>query len=135
MDPDAWDEAVTVSLQSYATAHVVVRTSERDRLLSVLEASTPEQRRLGLMFRYRRELTHDGMLFKYPSEVVAKFYMHNTWMPLRIYFFDGAGLLVDMSDMEAMSSRPHSSSRPFQYALEVPMDIAARLGTTASIIV
>lgn len=99
-----------------------------DRLLHVLEASTPEQRRLGLMFRYRSEFKHDGMLFRYPSDVTAAFAMSNTWMPLRIYWFDAEGAYVGSADLEALSSKQAVSPKPFRYALEVPLDHVGILG-------
>jgi uncharacterized membrane protein (UPF0127 family) len=105
-----------------------VRAGEGERILRVLEASTPEQRRLGLMFRYRNEFSHDGMLFRYPSVVNASFHMANTLMPLRIYWFNEAGGLVGAADLEAQSSTLVPSPAPFRYALEVPRDIAEELG-------
>lgn len=121
----------------FPTSEVVVRCdpANEDRLLHVLEASTPEQRRLGLMFRYRSELQQDGMLFRYPSDVTAAFTMDNTWMPLRIYWFNAEGACVGSADLEAMSSKLVSSPRPFRYALEVPMDHCSYLGSTPQIVV
>lgn len=129
-----------IAFDAFPTSQVVVRCDRATgsevpgRLLQVLEASTPEQRRLGLMFRYRSELQHDGMLFRYPSDVTAAFTMDNTWMPLRIYWFDSEGACVGYADLEAMSSKRVPSPRPFRYALEIPLDHVGPLGINPSLV-
>lgn len=128
MDTLEWEQAMAAVSDSFPESEVVVRCGEADRLLHVLEASTPEQRRLGLMFRYRSELQHDGMLFRYPSDVIAAFHMENTYMPLRIYWFDVEGACVGSADLEAMSSKQVEAPRPFRYALEIPLDNAGVMG-------
>lgn len=115
--------------ETFPASQVVVRCDGVEHLLNVLEAATPEHRRLGLMFRYRSELQHDGMLFRYPSDVTAAFHMANTWMPLRIYWFDADGAFVGSADLEAQSSREVPAPRPFRYALEVPADRPAYMGS------
>lgn len=128
------DLASALKAESFPASTVVVRCNGAqnigpgERVLHVLEASTPAQRRLGLMFRYRSEMQHDGMLFRYPSDVTAAFTMDNTWMPLRIYWFNNEGACVGFADLEAMSSKQVTSPRPFRYALEVPADRSACLG-------
>lgn len=121
-------------VSEFPVSEVVVRSDGVDRLIHVLEASTPEQRRLGLMFRYRSELQHDGMLFRYPSDVTAAFHMANTWMPLRIYWFDVDGACVGSANLEALSSKQVESPRPFRYALEVPTDHVVAIGDAPRLI-
>jgi uncharacterized membrane protein (UPF0127 family) len=137
MDTQEWAQAMRAVSHPFPVSEVVVRCDGAvgdapGRLLRVLEASTPEQRRLGLMFRDRSELQQDGMLFRYPSDVTAAFSMNNTWMPLRIYWFNSEGACVGSADLEAMSSKQVPSPRPFRYALEVPMD--RTLGSNPSLI-
>jgi uncharacterized membrane protein (UPF0127 family) len=122
MDAGGWEDAMKAATEAFPASQVVVRCDDREHVLHVLEASTPEQRRLGLMFRYRNELQHDGMLFRYPSDVTAAFHMANTWMPLRIYWFDSEGACVGSANLEAHSSRQVPAPRPFRYALEMPAD-------------
>lgn len=122
------------ALEPFPASQVVVRCDGVERLINVLEASTPEQRRLGLMFRYRSELQHDGMLFRYPSDVTAAFHMANTWMPLRVYWFDVDGACVGTADLEAHSSKQIPAPRPFRYALEIPLDTAGSYGGSPGLI-
>lgn len=132
---DAYWANQNLDAEFFPASELVVRCGGDSRLMHVLEASSPEQRRLGLMFRYRTELQHDGMLFRYPSEVIAAFHMANTWMPLRVYWFDAAGDQIGYADLEAHSSKEVAPDRPFLYALEVPMDVALRLGDSVNLIV
>lgn len=135
MDAGTWEDAMRAAVETFPASQVVVRCDGVDRLINVLEASTPEHRRLGLMFRYRSELQHDGMLFRYPSDVTAAFHMANTWMPLRIYWFDSEGACVGTADLEALSSKEVPAPRPFRYALEIPLDRIPQFGGSPTLII
>lgn len=93
--------------------------------LNVEIAQKPEQLQKGLMFR--KELKDGfGMLFIFDRESPQNFWMKNTFIPLSIGFFDSKKVLVDIQDMQAVTSeldqRPpsYTSRKPAQYALEVP---------------
>lgn len=81
-------------------------------------AKTPEERALGLMGR--KELgKEEGMLFIFEEEGYHSFWMKNTFIPLSIAFIDREGRIVNIMDMEPLSLRSHTPSRPILYALEM----------------
>jgi uncharacterized membrane protein (UPF0127 family) len=102
----------------------------------LLLAETSEQRQRGLM-----EVTdpalggYDGMLFRFPDDVTAAFYMRNTPMPLSIAFIDEEGQLVSTTDMEPCEDRDgcplYPAAGPFRWAIEVPQGGLERLGLVA----
>lgn len=81
-------------------------------------ARTDEERGRGLM--NRESLGPDaGMLFIFPEQSVRSFWMQNTYIPLDIAFMDREFLVVDIQQMEPMSTTSHTSRAPAMYALEV----------------
>jgi len=81
-------------------------------------ARTPEQRAEGLM--YRQELPDGtGMLFVFEDNVVRSFWMQNTYLSLDIAFLDPALTIVDIQQMEPMTTDNHDSTAPAMFALEV----------------
>ncbi len=78
--------------------------------LTVELADTDEKRRLGLM--YRQSLPEDqGMLFVFPRSEILNFWMKNTFIPLSIAFIDEDFKIVDIQDMQPVTSileRPRS---------------------------
>lgn len=81
-------------------------------------ASTPQEREQGLMFR---ESVPDGtgMLFVFGDEAIRGFWMDNTYVDLDIAFLDASYRVVDIQQLEAMSTEVRDSRAPFMYALEV----------------
>jgi uncharacterized membrane protein (UPF0127 family) len=81
-------------------------------------ASTPQERERGLMFR---ESVPDGtgMLFVFGDEAIRGFWMDNTYVDLDIAFMDASYRIVDIQQLEAMSTEVQDSRAPFMYALEV----------------
>jgi len=89
-----------------------------DETLTVEIASTPEERARGLM--YRDSLgPKEGMLFVFPREEKAVFWMKNTPLPLSIAFIDERGVITEIQDMEPFDTTLHISRLPAKYALEV----------------
>lgn len=81
-------------------------------------ARTPDERAQGLM--YREELAEDaGMLFIFPEAAVRGFWMQNTYLPLDIAFLDPSFRVVDIQQMEPLTTDQHTARAPFMYALEV----------------
>lgn len=81
-------------------------------------ARTQEERSRGLM--YREDLPEDaGMLFIFPDNSVRGFWMQNTYLPLDIAFMDPSFRIVDIQQMEPMTTDQHLGRAPFTYALEV----------------
>ncbi|WP_126976676.1 DUF192 domain-containing protein [Frigidibacter oleivorans] len=95
---------------------------------SVEIADTPGERARGLMHR-ERLARGAGMLFVYPAEAPAAFWMKNTLIPLDILFFDGAGrLLTVQADAVPGDETPLPGGDRVQFVLEINGGLAARLG-------
>ncbi len=102
-----------------ATATIVVIGSEGEGVeLRVELARTAGERSRGLMFR--EELAEDGgMLFVFPEDTEAGFWMKDTLIPLSIAFIAADGTILDIQDMEPLSEDTHRPSEEYRYALEV----------------
>jgi uncharacterized membrane protein (UPF0127 family) len=65
----------------------------------------------------------EGMLFIFPSDTTAAFWMKDTRLALDVAFFAADGSLVDLLEMAPCPADPcpaYSPSGPYRYALEVP---------------
>jgi hypothetical protein len=82
-------------------------------------ASTPEEKRSGLMFR--QELPpNQGMLFTYNKPQQVSFWMANTAIPLDVGFFTADGKLQEVRSMKPFDlTSVVSKQNNIQYALEV----------------
>jgi len=93
--------------------------------LRVEVADEPAEWARGLMFR--TELAEDdGMLFAFPGDVTSSFWMQNTPLPLSIAFIAADGRILDLQDMEPLSTDLHAPPAPYRYALEVNQGYFAR---------
>lgn len=89
----------------------------------VLVADSPALRSQGL-----QEVTdlagYDGMLFVFPTDSEAWFWMRNTVLPLSIAFVDAEGHVVSSTDMEpcpeAVDCPSYGPAGRYRWALEVP---------------
>ena len=81
-------------------------------------ADTSLKRELGLMHR-KKMSPSQGMLFKFQSSHHLSFWMKNTYLPLDIAFIDDDGIILQISEMIPLSTRPVMSSTRCRYALEV----------------
>ncbi len=102
-----------------STATIVLTDDGGSRQeLTVELARTAGERSRGLMFR--EELAEDGgMLFVFPGDTEAGFWMKDTLIPLSIAFIAEDGVILDVQDMEALSEELHRPPAPYRYALEV----------------
>jgi hypothetical protein len=90
-------------------------------------AATEEERAQGLMFR--DDLPDGtGMLFVFPEQSVRSFWMQDTYVALDIAFIDTDFRIVDIQQMEPLSTDRHESPAPVMYALEVPLGWFAEHG-------
>jgi uncharacterized membrane protein (UPF0127 family) len=96
--------------------------------LKVEVAATDEQRQMGLMFR--EQLAEDeGMLFIFPTERRNSFWMHNTLIPLDMFFVDSEWNVVGVvENAEPLTDSPRGVAKMSQYVLEVPGGFAKRHG-------
>lgn len=86
--------------------------------LTVELARTGQDRNRGLMGR--EELPGDrGMLFVFPADTQAAFWMKDTLIPLSIAFIGEDGTVLDIQDMEPLTTETHHSPQTYRYALEV----------------
>jgi len=81
-------------------------------------ASTPDQRTLGLMYRFSLPAEH-GMLFVFPEPLPLAFWMRNTFIPLSIAYIDAEGRILNVVEMAPRSDASHPSRGDALYALEM----------------
>lgn len=81
-------------------------------------ASTQQQRATGLMWR-RDMPQHEGMLFVFEQAAVQCFWMMNTPSPLTAAFLADDGTIVNLADMQPLSTQSHCSKQPVRFVLEM----------------
>jgi uncharacterized membrane protein (UPF0127 family) len=81
-------------------------------------ARTEDERAEGLM--YRQELPDGvGMIFVFDDNEIRSFWMQNTYVALDIAYIDPGLVVVDIQQMEPLTTDPHQSAAPAMFALEV----------------
>ena len=81
-------------------------------------ARSPAERERGLMERTEMPADH-GMLFRFDDFRRHCLWMKNTPLPLSAAFMGEQGQIVDIIDLEPLSTAIRCSSEPARYALEV----------------
>ena len=81
-------------------------------------AKTESQRTKGLMFRKHLD-ENSGMLFDFGAKAQVCMWMKNTYIPLSVAFIDQDGTIVNIEDMEPLTTTSHCSSGLIVYALEM----------------
>lgn len=92
--------------------------SINDHNLSVMVASTPAERQMGLMFRTKLE-PNQGMLFVYTEAALHAMWMKNTNLPLSVAFVDAQGSIINIEDMQPHTLDSHAARRPAKFSIEV----------------
>ncbi len=96
---------------------IVFRNGDSETRLTVEVADDAAERAQGLMGR--ESLGEDaGMLFVWPEETSASFWMRDTAIPLSIAFIKADRTIVHVEDMAPLSDDFHTSPEPFRYAVE-----------------
>ena len=84
-------------------------------------ASSPEQRRRGLMFRRNLE-PRSGMLLVYSNSGDHRIWMKNMHIPLMVYWIDEQLTVVDAQRLSPCSADPcptFGAARPSRFVLEL----------------
>ncbi len=87
-------------------------------LINAQVAATPDQRSTGLMFRQQMP-QGEGMLFVFEQPSQQCFWMKNTPLPLTAAFVADDGSIVNLVDMQPLSTESHCSAKPVRYVLEM----------------
>lgn len=96
--------------------------------LKVEVASTPQQQQMGLMFR-EKMADDTGMLFVFPRSRHQSFWMHNTLLPLDMFFIDSNWQVVGVAEnAEPLTDDPREVEGDSQYVLEVNAGFAKAHG-------
>jgi uncharacterized membrane protein (UPF0127 family) len=111
--------------------------SSATRKFCGVHAETPQQQAKGLMGR--RDLGgYDAMVFSFPADTDAKFYMKDTLIPLTVAFFDSGGRFIGAADMPPCPARIRNcpqygppASTKYRTAIEVQQGGLSRLGAGA----
>jgi uncharacterized membrane protein (UPF0127 family) len=99
-------------------------------LIDAQVASLPAQRNTGLMWRQSMP-TNEGMLFVFEQPAVQCFWMQNTLLPLTAAFVADDGTIVNLADMQPLSTQSHCSTAPVRYVLEMHQGWFAQRGLQA----
>ncbi|MEH6790362.1 DUF192 domain-containing protein [Parasphingorhabdus sp.] len=108
-----------------------VRTAEATHAFVVEVAASVAEQAQGLMFR--TELAPDrGMIFPFPQDRMASFWMKNTVIPLDIIFIRRDGTIESIAaNTIPYSLAPVRSNEPVATVLEIAAGRAAELGLQA----
>ena len=107
---------------------IEVASGEARHRFTVEIADDVQERSRGLMFR--QSMAEDaGMLFIYPTERVASFWMKNTYIPLDMLFIASDGTILQIAPMtEPHSLVPVRSDAPVRAVLEINGGLSGTLG-------
>lgn len=96
--------------------------------LKVEVANTDATRQTGMMFR-ESMAEDEGMLFMFSTERHNSFWMHNTLIPLDMFFIDSDWKVVGVVEQATpQTDDPRNVQKMSQYVLEVNGGFAARHG-------
>ncbi|HYM02460.1 MAG TPA: DUF192 domain-containing protein [Stellaceae bacterium] len=123
--------AVRADLASFGKSALVIDTASGPQRFTVELAISPEQQEQGLMFR--RTLAADaGMLFEFPDDHPATFWMKNTLIPLDMLFITRDGKVADIHERAVPLSEAIIESKvPVRAVLELNGGTVSRLGIRA----
>lgn len=108
----------------FKKATIALTYKNNKKKINVELAETQEQHAQGLMFRKNLK-NNEGMLFIFDDEQIREFWMKNTLINLDIGYFDRTKKLIDIRQMQAVTSvmqielPTYPSKGPAKYALEM----------------
>lgn len=113
---------------SFEEAPLAIESSSGTLVFQVELATTPEQRRQGLMFRESLKADR-GMLFNFGRTAPVTMWMRNTFVSLDMLFIDENGRIAKIvADTEPLSDAVIGSGGPVRAVLELPAGTSAELG-------
>jgi hypothetical protein len=126
------DTSNSAAQTAASVAQVVLSAPGHDAVTVAVEvAETPSARQQGLM--YRKHLDPDaGMLFLFDREQQQTFWMHNTLVPLDMFFITHDWQVLGVvENATPLTDSPRSVPGSSQYVLEVNAGFARRHGLGA----
>jgi uncharacterized membrane protein (UPF0127 family) len=99
-------------------------------LITAQVASTPQQRSIGLMWR-QDMAPNEGMIFVFEQPQRQCFWMQNTYLPLTAAFIEDDGTIVNLADMQPLTTDSHCSAKPVRFVLEMHQGWFAKRGIGA----
>lgn len=104
-----------------------IRSAGAVHRFTVEVARSPEEQRIGMMFR--TSVPKDrGMLFPYDPPQPVAFWMRNTLIPLDMVFIRADGTIARIATATPLSDTPVPSGEPVAAVLEIRGGLAAELG-------
>ena len=108
----------------------MIRSGAKDHRFTAEVASTPQEQSVGMM--HRRSIAPDrAMLFPFPEEKVAGFWMMNTLIPLDMIFIRADGTIARIATAQPLDLTSVSSEVPVTAVLEIAGGRSAELGIRA----
>ena len=112
-----WPTTQKVAMKSQPS--IVIKTPLTSVQFQIELATTPEDRRRGLMFREQLP-ENEGMLFIFPQTQKHSFWMKNTFIPLDMIFIDKEKRIVGIvENAEPMTTETRTVPTASKYVLEL----------------
>ena len=102
----------------FQRAQIRIESASGGQTIDVELADSPTRRGRGLMFRQTLP-ADEGMIFLFASDTSGGFWMQNTFVPLSIAFIDASGAIINIQDMQPLSTMTVSPGAPYRWALEM----------------
>lgn len=107
-----------------------VKTTAGNTILIRLEVAADEaSRQQGLMNRTSLD-PDSGMIFVWDAPTGESFWMENTYIPLTVAFLAPDGTVLEMQDMQPMTTTLHTPHEQYQYAIEANLGFFSQNGIT-----
>lgn len=117
--------------ETATTGTMKVMSADRTHMFDIEIADEPNERSRGLMHRETLPEDH-GMLFIYPRDQRASFWMKNTLIPLDMLFISSDGRILQIArETTPFSLEPVRSRDPVRAVLEINGGLSDRLGIAA----
>ena len=102
-------------LIDYKTIRLIVQNKEFNFPINTFIAENNNEYKTGLMCRRNLPLKIDGMFFKYKEEQNRGFWMHKTYFPLTVIYFDKSGNSVAKAEMYPCTREFYESKKNFEF--------------------